>query len=319
MKEIQRRLIPSTAALSAFDAVARLGSFTAAAHALSLTPGAVSRHVDTLEGQLGAVLVARTNKGIALTEKGRRYAAGVAEILDQLRLLSLEAMSRDHAGTLNLAILPTFGTRWLLPRIPSFVSANPDITLNFVTRIGEVAFDRDKLDAAIHVGKPFSPALHFERLMPEIVAPVCSPAFASLNRVEDARALLSMPLLEMVSRPSGWRNWFGGAGIAEPYREGMRFEQFINVAQACMAGLGIALMPLFLIQAELESGQLVEVDVPRLSTGNAYYFVYPLEKADYQPVQRFGAWLRAQAEDFVARQEHPGHPLSLERADSGGR
>lgn len=313
MKEIQRRLIPSIAALTAFDAVARLGSFTAAAHALSLTAGAVSRHVDGLEGQLGAALVRRTNRGIELTEKGRRYAAGIADIIDRLRLLSLEAMSQTHQGQLRLAMLPTFGTRWLLPRIPDFVANHPDITLNFVTRIGAIDFDRDRLDAAIHVGTPFSTGLVFEHLMPEIVAPVCSPAFLSANRISDAGALLAMPLLEMASRPDGWTRWFASAGIREPYREGMRFEQFVNVAQACVAGLGIALMPLFLIKAELESGQLVEMRMSRFLTGKAYYLVHPGEKQDYPPVRRFSAWLKAQARGFVAAEGRIGHPLSLER------
>lgn len=313
MKEIQRRLIPSTAALTAFDAVARLGSFSAAAHALSLTAGAVSRHVDGLEGQLGVSLVSRTNKGVQLTEKGRRYAAGVADIIDQLRLLSLEAMAQTHPGQLRLAILPTFGTRWLLPRIPDFVTTHPDITLNFVTRIGQVDFDRDRLDAAIHVGTPFSAGLVFEHLMPEIVAPVCSPSFLRDNAIRSPAALLHMPLLEMVSRPDGWNNWFAGADLSEPYREGMRFEQFVNVAQACVAGLGIALMPLFLIKAELESGQLVEMDLPRSLTGKAYYLVHPRDKADYQPVRDFGGWLKAQAKTFVEANERAGSPLSLER------
>lgn len=313
MKEIQRRLIPSTAALTAFEAVARLGSFSAAANALSLTPGAVSRHVDGLEGQLGVALVKRTNRGVDLTDKGRRYAEGVAEIIDRLRLLSLDAMSDIHPGQLDLAILPTFGTRWLLPRIPDFVATNPDVTLNFVTRIGRVDFERDRLDAAIHVGRAFSPDLVFEHLMPEVAAPVCSPAFRARQEIASPAALLDMPLLEMVSRPDGWRNWFAAAGISAPYREGMRFEQFIHVAQACMNGLGVALMPLILIKAELESGQLVELDVPRLSTGNGYFLVYPRQKAEQASVRRFSAWLSQQARRFAEEEEKAGHPLSVIR------
>lgn len=316
MKEIQRRLIPSTAALTAFEAVARLGSFSAAANALSLTPGAVSRHVDGLEGQLGVSLVTRTNRGVELTEKGRRYAEGVAGIIDKLRLLSLDAMSDIHPGQLDLAILPTFGTRWLLPRIPDFVATNPDVTLNFVTRIGRVDFERDRLDAAIHVGRAFSPDLTFEHLMPEVAAPVSSPAFKAAHDLMRPQDLLDMPLLEMVSRPDGWRNWFAAGGISAPYREGMRFEQFIHVAQACMNGLGVALMPLILIQAELESGQLVELDVPRLSTGNGYFLVYPPHKAAQPAVRRFSHWLKAQAGRFVQQEEKPGHPLSTERLGS---
>lgn len=316
MKEIQRRLLPSTAQLTAFEAVARLGSFSAAAEALSLTPGAVSRHVDGLEGQLGVKLVSRTNKGVTLTEKGRRYAAGAATIINDLRLLSLEAMSAGQQGLINIAILPTFGTRWLLPRIPGFVAANPDITLNFVTRIGRVDFSGDRLDAAIHVGKPFSQSLTFEHLMPEIVAPVASPDFAKDNPLTAPEQLKAMPLLEMVSRPDGWRNWFEQMGVSGSYREGMRFEQFMNVAQACMAGLGIALMPLFLIQSELESGQLVEMDVPRHATGNGYYLVHPGERRAEGAISRLAHWLKGEAAGFVKTESAPGRALSPERQAS---
>lgn len=301
MDRLQRRLLPSTAALAAFDAVARLGSFSAAAAALDLTPGAVSRQVALLEGRLGVALVVRTNKGIALTDKGRRYAEGVGEVIRDIRLLSLEVMTQSSSSTLSLAILPTFGTRWLLPRIPDFVRRNPDVTINFATRIGRVDFDAERLDAAIHIGRPDWPGCDCRLLMGETVAPVCSPAYLARNPIASAQALLDMPLLEMASRPDAWRHWFASAGIDEPYREGMRFEQFMNVSQACSAGLGIALMPLFLIAAELESGQLVKVFDWTVESQSAYYFVTPLGRTKHPPVIRFSDWLTEQVSAFVAQ------------------
>lgn len=301
MDRLQRRLLPSTAALAAFDSVARLGSFSGAAAALDLTPGAVSRQVALLEERLGVALVVRTNKGVALTDKGRRYAEGVAEIIRELSLLSLEAMAQS-SSTLSLAIPPTFGTRWLLPRIPDFVQRNPDVTINFATRIGRVDFEAERLDATIHIGQPDWPGCDCRLLMGETVAPVCSPAYLAANPIANPHALLDMPLLEMASRPDAWRRWFASAGIDEPYREGMRFEQFMNVSQACSAGLGVALMPLFLIASELASGQLVKLFDWTVESQSAYYFITPLARAGHPPVIRFSDWLAEQVSAFQAQQ-----------------
>ena len=314
MKEIQRRLLPSTSALAAFDAVARLNSFSAAATALSLTPGAISKHVAALEGQLGTTLVSRSNKGIVLTDAGRTYAAGVADILDQIRLLSLETMSSSETSSLNLAILPTFGTRWLLPRIPDFVSLHPDITLNFTTRIGSIDFDRDKLDAAIHVGQPNLPGMHCEPLMREIVALVCSPDFYSKNRIKEPADVVRYPLLDLVSRPNDWNKWFASTGVDGRNRETIRFEQFMNVAQASIAGLGIALVPLFMVQPEIESGRLIELMESRIESGNVYSLVYPLHKAKLSSIQRFSTWLKQQAGAFSEIEQKPGRSLSTARS-----
>lgn len=301
MNRLQRRLLPSTAALAAFDAVARLGSFSAAADALDLTPGAVSRQVALLEDRLGVALMVRTNKGVVLTDKGRHYAKGVAEVIRDIRLLSLEVMTQSSSSTLSLAIPPTFGTRWLLPRIPDFVRRNPDVTINFATRIGRVDFEAERLDAAIHIGQPDWQGCDCRLLMGETVAPVCSPAYLAQNPVTGPRSLLDMPLLEMASRPNAWRHWFASAGIHAPYREGMRFEQFMNVSQACSAGLGVALMPLFLIASELESGQLVKLFDWTVESQSAYYFVTPLAGTAHPPVIRFSDWLAEQVSAFQAQ------------------
>jgi LysR family transcriptional regulator, glycine cleavage system transcriptional activator len=291
MEHVQRRLLPSTAAMTAFDAVARLGSFSAAAAALDLTPGAISRQVDLLEAQLGVKLVLRTNKGISLTGKGQRYAESAKEIIKTMRLMSLEAMASNTSSTLRLAILPTFGTRWLLPRMPEFLKENPGITVNFATRIGKVDFEEERLDAAIHVGEPDWAGCQFKFLMRETVAPVCSPDFLAENPIKSPDMLLKMPLLEMASRPNAWHHWFASLGIEASYREGMRFEQFMHVSQACSAGLGVALMPLFLIAAELANGQLARAFDWSVESPSAYYFAVPSGKLAEPQVARFSDWL----------------------------
>ncbi|CAN7468761.1 LysR family transcriptional regulator [Neorhizobium sp. LjRoot104] len=296
MVSLSRKLLPSTSALAAFDSVARLGSFSGAAEELSLTQGAISRQVSGLEEQLGIQLFDRTSRGVSLTAAGAEYAKVVANALSQIRSASLQVMTKRHSDQLNLAILPTFGTRWLMPRIPQFVARHPEITLNFATRIGVFDFDRDGIDMAIHIGPmgekgPDWPGAECTFLMEEMVAPVSSPAFLASHSIKKGEDLLRLPLLHMASRPGAWNHWFESLGITGTPSQGMRFEQFGSVAQACIAGLGVALMPLFLIDSELASGQIVEAFPHQVTSPSAYYAVAPVTKRDFRPVAAFRAWL----------------------------
>lgn len=300
MKITPRRLLPSTAALAAFDAVARSGSFTAAAALLALTQGAVSRQIAQLEEQLGVTLVEREARGVRLTDKGRAYADGVAEILSKIRSLSLDAMSANEEMRLRLAILPTFGTRWLMPRMPDFVRDNPGITISFATRIGQFDFRTENIDAAIHVGKPDWPDADCRFLMNETVVAVSTPEFLHDHPIGAAEDLLGLPLLQMASRPGAWRHWFGSLGIADNHPEGMMFEQFSNVIQACLAGLGVALMPEFLIEPELRGGRLVRAFDWALESESAYYLVRPRHRLDFAPARIFADWLSGKAGAFLA-------------------
>jgi len=294
MKPTQRRLLPSTSALAAFDAVARTGSFSAAASMLHLTQGAISRHVSLLEEQLGATLLERTGRGARLTEKGKAYAEGVSDVLAKIRSLSLAAMSGSEETRLRLAILPTFGTRWLMPRIPDFVQKNPEITISFATRIGQFDFRSENIDVAIHVGRPDWPDADCKFLMGETVVPVCSPDFLAEHPIFTAIDLLGTPLLEMISRPGAWRHWFSTLDIGDQHREGMVFEQFSNVTQACIAGLGVALMPIFLIESELATGKLIRAFDWAIESESAYYLVRPHHKLDFPPAVKFAGWLEDQ-------------------------
>ncbi|OHV84801.1 LysR family transcriptional regulator [Rhizobium sp. LCM 4573] len=291
MVNLSRKLLPSTAALAAFDSVARLGSFSAAAEELSLTQGAISRQVSSLEEQLGILLFERSSRGVGLTAAGASYAKSIAGALSQIRSASLQVMTKRHSDQLNLAILPTFGTRWLMPRIPHFVASHPEVTLNFATRIGIFDFDREGIDMAIHVGQPDWPGAECTYLMEEMVAPVASPAFLAEHPIRRPEDIQRLPLLHMASRPGAWDHWFQSLGISGASSQGMRFEQFSNVAQACIAGLGVALMPLFLIDSELASGQLVQAFPHQVKSPSSYYAVAPFAKVDLRPVAAFRAWL----------------------------
>ncbi|GMG84320.1 LysR family transcriptional regulator [Paralimibaculum aggregatum] len=290
-----RRLLPSTSALAAFEAVVRLGGFTAAARELSLTQGAVSRQVAGLEALLGTRLLERSSRGVAATELGRAYAAEIAAALETIRNASLAAMTDRHYQTLNLAIPPTFGTRWLMPRLPRFVERHPEVTLNFITRIGRVEFEQERIDAAIHVGRPDWPGAEFLELMRETVVPVASPGFLAEHRIGAAEDLLPLLRLHLASRPEAWAEWFASLGIAAGPGAGPRFEQFAMVAQACGAGLGVALLPEFLIRSELASGQLAVALDHRAESASAYWLATPAAPRLRPQVVAFRNWLAAEA------------------------
>jgi DNA-binding transcriptional LysR family regulator len=277
--------------LMAFDAAARMGSFTLAAQALNLTQGAISRQVVALEKQLNVLLFERIRKTIRLTEAGRVYAAEVNKALQVIRNASLKAMTNPLGGTLNLAILPTFGTRWLMPRFPDFLKKYPDITVNFVTRLSPFDFHGENLHAAIHYGSPDWPETISTFLMGEEVQPFCSPAFLAQYPISDPGDLLPLPLLHLATRPQAWNEWFEFNDLVLPAGQAMLFEQISTLSTAAAAGLGVALLPKFLVQTELDRDELVMImDLP-LKSSYGYYLIIPIDKTDYAPVAAFSQWL----------------------------
>lgn len=291
-----RLSVPSLSALAAFEAAARHGSFTRAAEELNLTQGAVSRQVAHLEGVLGVSLFERVKKRVTLTAAGAAYAAEVREGLSRLAAATVSTMAfRGAAGVLNLAILPTFGTRWLIPRLPRFTEAHPGITINFATKLVPFDFTREPLDAAVHFGDPVWPGARLHRLMGEEIVPVASPALIARFGLSSAADMLKAPLLQQSTRPRAWANWLEQQGLP-PQRAlmGPRFEQFAMVSQAAVAGLGLAIVPRFLVEEELRSGALV-IPVDRSLIGQeGYYLVYPEEKANLPAVTAFRDWLLAE-------------------------
>ena len=289
---LQRRLFPSMSMLMAFDAAARTGSFSAAARELSLTQGAISRQIHALENQLNVSLFTRVGKTVQLTEMGKVYVQEVHTALQTIRNASLDAMTNPLSGLLNLAVLPTFGTRWLMPRFPSFLKKHPDITVNFVTKLSPFDFQSENLHSAIHYGEPDWPNTNSTFLMGEKAIPVCSPNFQKQNPIKNTRELAILPLLHLSSRPTAWKDWFALNHVSLSQNPWMLFEQFSIIIQAAVAGIGAALLPIFLIQSELDRGELVIIqDIPLQSSSSAYYLVTPIDKSEYAPVVAFRNWL----------------------------
>jgi LysR family glycine cleavage system transcriptional activator len=289
--------LPSLIALQAFEATLRHRSFSRAAEELFRTQGAVSRQVAQLEQQLGVELFRREHPRIHPTAAAERIAAKLRALLDRLAALTLEMRSASATGgVLELAILPTFGTRWLIPRLAGFRAQHPDVALQLSTRLAAVGFEVELLDAAIHHGDAHWPGAELEPLMREEVTVVAAPALARAARLAEPGELGAQPLLQLQSRLGAWEEWFASAGVApRAVRSAARFEHHLMVIQAAIAGLGFALLPTFLVRPELERGELLEpFPGRRFVTRKAYYLAYPPQNRALPALRAFAGWLAAE-------------------------
>ncbi len=292
-----RRKIPSLQALACFEAAARHESYTRAAQELALTQGAVSRQITALEAFVGVALFRRTRHGVALTERGTEYAAQVAPRLQGLEQDTLEVMaSQNSGGSIHMAAVPTFATRWLIPRLSQLKVQHPEITVHIETRTRPFMFADTVFDAALYAGTPEQMS-HWAgtrclRLMSEDMVPVCSPALLGQRTNMAPADLAQFPLLQQSTRPDGWRQWFAALGVAAPLAlSGPRYELFSMTAAAAAQGLGLALVPRLLVKAELARAELVVACEQVLQGQRAYYLVTP-ERAEERPLMSsFLTWL----------------------------
>ncbi|HJS04735.1 MAG TPA: LysR substrate-binding domain-containing protein [Variovorax sp.] len=296
-----RRRLPSTQALICFEAAARHESYTRAAQELALTQSAVSRQITALEDFLGMALFRRTRHGVALTPAGADYARQTARQLDSMERDTLDAMARQGlGGALQLAAVPTFATRWLIPRLPDFAAKHADITVHIETRTRPFLFNDTPFDAALYAGTPAQAAnwagTHSVLLLHEDVMPVCSPALLGAKAQLSPAAIARMPLLQQSTRPDGWHQWFDAQKVDAPRaRTGPRYELFSMIAVAAAHGLGVALMPRMLIEPELARGELVVACDRPLRAERGYFLVTPASADERPALAAFRDWLSAQA------------------------
>jgi LysR family transcriptional regulator, glycine cleavage system transcriptional activator len=294
-----RRFLPSMSLLRAFEAAARHQSFTEAAAELNLTQGAISRQIRVLEESLGSDLFLRERQTVRLTAAGESYAGEIREALRRISNATLNFRANPKGGTLNLAILPTFGTRWLAPRLPGFLREKPGITINLTTRLAPFDFNLEQADAAIHFGNADWPGAELELLMSETVVPACSRSLLEECKFRKPGDLVKAPLLHLVSRPDAWERWFMMHKALTGPLHGMLFDQFAMAAQAAISGLGLALLPEFLIKDELARGDLVRaLDLPMQST-EKYYLAWPASRSSYAPLVAFRHWIVREAQEPI--------------------
>ncbi len=295
-----RRKIPSTLALSSFEAAARHESFTKAADELAVTQSAICRQIASLEGFLGLKLFRRDRRGVVLTEAGLAYSRKVAARLDEVERDTVELMGRGGTGgTLEVAVVPTFATKWLLPRMPKFMSTHPDITINLTTRTRPFLFDDTEFDAALYAGPATWPGTRSQFLMRESLIAVCSPDLIAPRQRLKTSDWARYRLLQQSTRPYAWRDWFASRGMqVDGDMSGPRFELFSMQTEAAIQGIGIALIPRLLIEDELSRRVLIPVVQHEYLSDRSYFLIYPEQKLDSASLTTLRKWIEREARSY---------------------
>jgi len=286
-----RRFIPSVSQLLAFEAVFRTSSATGAGKELNLTQSTVSRLVQNLEAQLGQALFIRDRKRMLPTDAAASYFEDISSALDMIQRAGMTLVANPNGGALSLAVLPTFGTRWLAPRLGQFLQANPGVTVNLSTRVQRFSFETEKVDAVIFFGKPdWADATH-QKLFDESLTACASPDFLRANPVDHPADMAHLPLLQLETRLNAWAVWFQAQGAVRQAGAGMLMDQFSMMIQAAISGLGIALLPDYLARVEIAERRLLPVLTPGISGTGSYWLAWPRSKERHAPLRAFRAWL----------------------------
>jgi DNA-binding transcriptional LysR family regulator len=254
-----------------------------------------------LESNLGVRLFVRVKQRVVLTKAGKVYGAQVRRSLEQLDRDTLSIIAHGSGGGyLELAVLPTFASQWLIPRLAAFNTQYPDVRVNMGVRTGTFPFAETHFEAAIHYGKPTWPGTSADFLFCEEVVPVCAASLLK-RPVRHAADLLDYPLLHSTTRPDGWAAWFASLEVDDSRTmQGVRYELHTMLISAAAAGLGIALVPRFFVDTQLEQlGLVIPLDTPAVAD-SAYYLVYPTELSHGKPLASFREWLLQEAASYSA-------------------
>jgi len=292
-----RTALPPLGALRCFEAAARLGGFTRAAQELHLTHGAVSRAVRSIEDALGVQLFERRSQRVHLTNAGERLRDATAGAFELLAATVRELREPPRKPALVVSCEPTLLMRWLIPRLPAFQAAHPQIALQWVAGGGAVGFG--EVDLAIRRNDfAWGRSVHALHLFDERVGPVCSPAYRDAHVEGAGRSARLAPgacLLHSATRAGAWDEWARAARRRRPAAAtAQTFEHFYFSLQAAAAGVGAAIGPWQLVRDEVESGVLA-APLGFVADGSAYYLLSPATVRAGAPAALLAAWLRAQA------------------------
>ena len=290
-----RAPLPPLAAVRAFEAAARLGSFTRAGAELGMTQAAVSYQIKLLEERVGTPLFLRLPRQPRLTDIGQRLSVAVSEAFDGLRA-AFASVQDDAGGVLTISAMAAFAANWLAPRIGSFQLRHPALAVRMSTSNHLVDFAREEVDIGLRSGRGDWPGLIAHRLFPLRFTPVCSPALLQrLGPVRDAADLLRLPLL--THGDPWWRRWFELAGVAAhelDSRPGIGLDSQQLEGQVALAGQGVAMLTPALWAAELASGRLVQPIDLVADDGESYWMVYPEARRNVAKIRAWRDWLLAE-------------------------
>lgn len=295
-----RRKIPTITAMQVLESAARHGSFSRAADELCMTEGAVSRQIGRLEEFLGTPLFVRVKNRVHLVDDAKTYSEKLSELLRSIEQATLDFVAHPTIGVLNLAVIPTFTSKWIIPRLAKFHREHPDIVISMTERPEPFLFAGGKFDAAIHFDHPAWASMMKHVLFSEGLEPICAPQLLRKKHNEPAD-LLGIPLLHKRGVMDSWKQWWDKADLAHPNPySGARYDLYGMVIEAAKAGLGMALVPRLYVSEEIRAGQLVLAAKQRTITDKTYCVVYPQQQLGQWPLAPFIEWLLAEAEAYTS-------------------
>ncbi|WP_072928204.1 LysR substrate-binding domain-containing protein [Nissabacter archeti] len=252
---MSRPLRPSLNALRAFEMTARKGGFTEAANALSVTHGAISRHIRALEELLGVTLLIRTPQGTTLTAEGAKLAAGLSKAFGMIQ----ESIDDVRPRPLELSCSASIMMYWLLPRMGRLHSSFPAMEVGLRTGHGPIDFALDGVSVAIRLASiPVPFGITPVPLIDEWVGVVCAPDYLASSGVKEIADLKHARLLATRTRPDAWESWYRANDAEFPAGSELEFyEHFYLLIKAANVGLGFANTPRMLVREELEKGSLI--------------------------------------------------------------
>ena len=295
--------LPSLDLLKAFEAAARLLSFTKAGEELHLTQSAVSRQMKELEDQLGAALFQRRHRALSLTDAGQAFYPSVTQVLATMRAATDRLRAQAGRRMLSVTTTQSLASLWLIPRLGGFTRTHPEVDVRISADTRVLDLERDGLDIAIRHGPQSLAGANAVKLFGERVFPVCSPKL-----LKDPKRPLRVPadlrnhVLLQYDDPDGrhpwvhWRTWLEVERLTELKPAGsLLFSGYDQIIPSAIAGHGVALGRTPLVQGALESGELVEPFDRRTTAARAYFAIVSQNAASRREVVGFLAWLKAQA------------------------
>ncbi|XDA98247.1 LysR family transcriptional regulator [Sulfitobacter sp. LCG007] len=281
--------LPSLAALRAFEAAARNGSYSAAARELNVTHAAVAQHVRTLEEFFGTEVMRREGQGMAVTETAREFARAVNEGFGQIAAAARDLSERDAQRPLRVAVTPSFAASWLMPRMGRFWETHPDIALDFAASAGLVDLRRDGFDMAIRYGRGGWPGVRAERLIGAGHSVVAAPELARRLAARDLSEIRGAHLLLETGREEETL-WARANGLDFDAQRITVLDNMMLVYQAILAGQGISIMPWPVVERDVSAGRLVLL-CGSAQTDLAYHVLTRPERVSPQ-VRAFVKWLK---------------------------
>ena len=283
-----KRLPPLTT-LPVLEAAARLQSFSAAAAELNVTHGAISHQIRSLEDHLGVALFAREGRRVVLTPEGAGLADAVRGALSKVAE-AVEALNPiERERKLNISVLPSFASRWLMPRLGRFLEANPQYEISVEALQSRANFVTDGVDIGIRFGKGPWPGLHSEFVAGDTYFLACSPKFRRGKLPAKPAQLKGLPLFR--NEPTLWEAWFAAAGVEmAPPASGIDYNDVALFIQQAIAGEGIVLTRRSLIANDLVNGKLVRLFDVEVESPQSYHLVCLPQHANSRKVRAFRDW-----------------------------